>query len=125
MADKSSEQGHGAEPEAKDAEAKDSAAKAEDPKDDFVTTHHSITVAGQQLPYAATTGRVVLRKEILTEDKFEGAQATAEVFMVAYTLDGADPASRPVTFAFNGGPGSSSVWLHLGVLGPRRVLSGD
>ncbi len=47
------------------------------------------------------------------------------MFVVAYTLDGADPATRPVTFAFNGGPGSSSVWLHLGLLGPRRVVSGD
>src|SRR4051812_17006547 len=45
--------------------------------------------------------------------------------MTAYTLDGVAPAERPVTFAFNGGPGSSSVWLHLGLLGPRRVLMGD
>jgi len=44
---------------------------------------------------------------------------------VAYTLDDADARTRPVTFAFNGGPGSSSVWLHLGLLGPRRVLMGD
>ena len=49
----------------------------------------------------------------------------AEVFVVAYTLDDADARTRPVTFAFNGGPGSSSVWLHLGLLGPRRVLMGD
>jgi carboxypeptidase C (cathepsin A) len=120
MADKGNEQGHGAQPEAKDA-----AVKAEEPKDDFVSTPHAITVGGRELPYTTTAGRVVLRKEILTDDKFDGAQATAEVFMVAYTLDGADPATRPVTFAFNGGPGSSSVWLHLGVLGPRRVVSGD
>jgi carboxypeptidase C (cathepsin A) len=45
--------------------------------------------------------------------------------MTSYTVDGADPAKRPVTFAFNGGPGSSSVWLHMGLLGPRRVVSGD
>ena len=45
--------------------------------------------------------------------------------MTTYVLDGAKPADRPVTFAFNGGPGSSSVWLHLGLLGPRRVVMGD
>src|SRR4029453_8751145 len=49
----------------------------------------------------------------------------AEVFVTSYTVDGADPLTRPVTFAFNGGPGSSSVWLHLGLLGPRRVVMGD
>jgi carboxypeptidase C (cathepsin A) len=95
-----------------------------DPVDDFVTTHHVITIDGEQLPYTATAGRVVLRQEGHTGDKFDGPKAKAEVFMIAYTLrDGA--ATRPVTFAFNGGPGSSSVWLHLGLLGPRRVLSGD
>jgi carboxypeptidase C (cathepsin A) len=47
------------------------------------------------------------------------------VFVTAYTVDSDDPGSRPVTFAFNGGPGSSSVWLHLGLLGPRRVIMGD
>lgn len=99
--------------------------KAEDPQDDLVTTHHAITVDGEELRYTATAGRVVLRREGHTDDKFDGAQAKAEVFMTAYTLNGADAGSRPVTFAFNGGPGSSSVWLHLGVLGPRRVLMGD
>jgi carboxypeptidase C (cathepsin A) len=47
------------------------------------------------------------------------------VFLTSYTLDDAEPGSRPVTFAFNGGPGSSSIWLHMGLLGPRRVVSGD
>ncbi len=47
------------------------------------------------------------------------------MFVTAYTLDGAASRKRPVTFAFNGGPGSSSVWLHLGLMGPKRVLSGD
>jgi carboxypeptidase C (cathepsin A) len=60
-----------------------------------------------------------------TDDTFEGHRPKAEVFLTAYTLDGADPATRPVTFAFNGGPGSSSTWLHLGLLGPRRVAGGD
>lgn len=95
------------------------------PVDDLVTTQHSITVKRRKLNYTTTTGRVVLRQEVLTEGKFDGHQPKAEVFVTAYTLDGADPAKRPVTFAFNGGPGSSSVWLHLGLLGPRRVVSGD
>jgi carboxypeptidase C (cathepsin A) len=108
---------------------KDSAPQAE-LADDLVTTHHSITVDGSQLAYTVTAGRMVLRLEGHTEEKFQGQQAKAEVFVTAYTADAAtgntaDPVSRPVTFAFNGGPGSSSVWLHLGLLGPRRVLMGD
>ncbi|GLZ34541.1 peptidase S10 [Lentzea sp. NBRC 105346] len=95
------------------------------PADDLVTTQHSITVKRRKLNYTATTGRMVLKEEVLTDGAFDGHKPKAEVFVTAYTLDDADPAKRPVTFAFNGGPGSSSVWLHLGLLGPRRVLSGD
>jgi len=98
---------------------------SEDPTDDLATSQHSITVGGRALEYTATTGRIVLRQEKLTDGAFDGNVAKAEVFLTAYTLDGADPAARPVTFAFNGGPGSASVWLHLGLLGPRRVVSGD
>jgi carboxypeptidase C (cathepsin A) len=99
--------------------------KPEDPHDDLVVTHHEITVDGAPLRYTVTAGRMVLRKEQHADEEFSGNKATAEVFVVAYTADDADPARRPVTFAFNGGPGSSSVWLHLGLLGPRRVLMGD
>jgi carboxypeptidase C (cathepsin A) len=109
----------------REAAAPDEKAKVEDPKDDLVVTHHEIDIDGTPLRYTVTAGRIVLRKEQVADDAFSGNKATAEVFVVAYTLDGADPASRPVTFAFNGGPGSSSVWLHLGLLGPRRVLMGD
>ncbi|WP_016700517.1 S10 family peptidase [Actinoalloteichus spitiensis] len=98
---------------------------AQTPTDDLVTTQHSLTVGERTLPYTATTGRVVLREEVHTDGVFDGHRPKAEIFVTSYTLDGADPGSRPVTFAFNGGPGSSSVWLHLGVLGPRRVLMGD
>lgn len=101
-------------------------ATAPEPADDLVTTTHTVTVDGRELRYQATAGRVVLRTEILTDGSFDGHQPKAEVFLTAYTLDtDGDPADRPVTFAFNGGPGSSSVWLHLGLLGPRRVVSGD
>src|SRR5262249_44216291 len=110
-------------------------AVAAEPADDLVTTRHTVTADGAELSYTVTAGRVVLRAESHADDVFEGTRAQAEVFMTAYTLDtgdgAADPAhlrhdaDRPVTFAFNGGPGSSSVWLHLGLLGPRRVLMGD
>ena len=104
----------------KPADKSDKADKPE-PTDDLVTTAHSLGDLG----YTVTTGRIVLREEKLTDDVFDGHEARAEVFLTAYARTGADPLSRPVTFAFNGGPGSSSVWLHLGLLGPRRVDMGD
>jgi len=99
--------------------------KPVEPTDDLVTTTHEITIGDRTLAYTANSGRIVLRQEIITDGAFDGHKAKAEMFLTAYTLDDADPATRPVTFAFNGGPGSSSVWLHLGLFGPRRVLSGD
>ncbi len=102
--------------------------------DDLVTTRHRVKAGRRTLRYTATSGRVVLRHEKLDDGEFKGHQPQAEVFVTAYTLDtgtGSDDADakpdpqRPVTFCFNGGPGSSSVWLHLGLLGPRRVLMGD
>ncbi|MGL4649403.1 MAG: S10 family peptidase, partial [Caldilineaceae bacterium] len=91
-----------------------------DPADELVVTQHLVTIGGQEITYTATAGRIVMRSE-------EG-KAQASIFFVAYTKErgeGADASTRPVTFSFNGGPGSASVWLHLGLLGPRRVLSGD
>lgn len=89
-----------------------------EPEDNLSVTHHSVTINGKELKYTATTGTLVLKEET---DK-EGEKPKASIFFVAYTLDDVeDTAKRPVTFSFNGGPGSSSVWLHLGVLGPRRV----
>lgn len=79
-----------------------------------VITHHQITVDGKLLKYTATAGRLPIKRD---DGKIE-----AEMFYVAYTLDGQDPAKRPLTFAFNGGPGSASIWLHMGALGPRRVV---
>ncbi|AIJ26025.1 S10 family peptidase [Amycolatopsis methanolica] len=110
-------------PETPEEETKTEAAP--EPSDDLVTTQHTLTVKRRKLAYTAQTGRIVLRKEVHTDGKFDGHTAKAEVFLTSYTLDGAEPGSRPVTFAFNGGPGSASVWLHMGVLGPRRVVSGD
>jgi carboxypeptidase C (cathepsin A) len=100
-------------------------ANGPEPVDDLVTTAHTIAVADGELRYTVQTGRIVLRAEAHTDDAFDGHLPKAEVFVTAYTRDGIDPRGRPVTFAFNGGPGSSSVWLHLGLLGPRRVRMGD
>jgi carboxypeptidase C (cathepsin A) len=99
--------------------------RGEEPRDDFVTTAHTLTAGGRELAYTATAGRLVLRQEVHTDDAFAGHLVKAEVFLTAYTLSSGEPGKRPVTFAFNGGPGSSSVWLHLGLLGPRRVVMGD
>jgi len=77
-------------------------------------THHQVQVKGQILHYTATAGRLPVK------DANGGTQAL--MFYVAYTLDNADASRRPVTFAFNGGPGSASIWLHMGALGPRKVV---
>lgn len=79
-----------------------------------VVTQHEIHMGGKSLKYTATAGRLPL--------KDESGKITAEMFFVAYTLPGTAANERPLTFAFNGGPGSSSIWLHMGALGPRRVV---
>lgn len=81
-------------------------------------THHSVTIDGQEIAYTATAGWLILTD---TEN-----QPIARFGYTAYTRDGVEDLSRrPVLFAFNGGPGSSSIWLHMGVLGPRRVVVTD
>ncbi|MBI5361892.1 MAG: peptidase S10 [Planctomycetes bacterium] len=83
-----------------------------------VATQHEITLDGKKLAYTATAGTLVLREE--------DGKKKASIFYVAYTKNGVgDPAERALTFSFNGGPGSSSVWLHLGALGPKRVDLGS
>ena len=96
-----------------------------EPTDDLVTTEHTLKVGRRTLRYTATTGRVVLREEVYEDGKFTGFKPKAEMSLTSYVVDSPEGERRPVTFAFNGGPGSSSVWLHLGLLGPRRVLMGD
>src|SRR5688500_10309593 len=78
-------------------------------------TQHSLKIGRKTLNYKVTAGTFALKN--LDTDEIE-----ANIFFIAYTLDlpEGDP-NRPLMFAFNGGPGSSSVWLHLGALGPRRV----
>ena len=95
------------------------------PADDLVSSRHTIRLGRRTLSYTATAGRVVLREERLADGVYHGLTARAEMFLTSYVVEGGDPARRPVVFVFNGGPGSSSVWLHLGLLGPRRILMGD
>jgi carboxypeptidase C (cathepsin A) len=94
-----------------------------EPKDNLVETRHSLRIGGKEFDYTVITGTIILKEE--TGDrgkKSEGEKPKAQFFFIAYTKDGVeDKSKRPVTFSFNGGPGSSSVWLHLGLLGPRRV----
>ena len=88
--------------------------KAEAKVDEKPTvTSHSISVAGKTLKYTVTTGLMPLKNST--------GEKEADVFYMAYTLDGAEASKRPLMFSFNGGPGSASVWLHLGALGPKRV----
>src|SRR4029079_3102510 len=96
--------------------------KKAEPADQISITRHRTRIGKRQLSYTVTCGTIVLKEESEKEGKSEGEKARAKVFFIAYTLDDVpDKAKRPVTFSFNGGPGSSSVWLHFGVLGPRRV----
>lgn len=100
------------------------------PQDNVVVTQHTIALEGEPLRYTVTTGTIVLKESVTKKDAskttFEGHKPKAEIFFVAYTRnDVADLSKRPITFSFNGGPGSSSIWLHLGALGPKRVLMND
>jgi carboxypeptidase C (cathepsin A) len=79
-----------------------------------VVTHHQLALDGKTLNYTATTGRLPIKRG---DGKIE-----AEMFFVAYTLDGQEVGKRPLTFCFNGGPGSATVWLHMGAVGPKRVV---
>ena len=93
-------------------------AKKEAPKPEQSSTQHTVTIAGVPVSYTATVGTLILRN-----DKDE---PWASMGYTAYVRRDAGGASRrPITFAYNGGPGSSSVWLHLGALGPRRIVTAD
>jgi carboxypeptidase C (cathepsin A) len=84
------------------------------PEETPVVTHHEINVGGKTLNYTATVGMMPIKNR--------DGETEARIFFMAYTLDGAgDRSQRPLTFSFNGGPGSASVWLHMGAIGPKRV----
>lgn len=110
--------------EAKDKGDKDEEKDKKDKAPKLRITTGSVTVAGEEVPYVATAGKM--------PQKHDGGDSKGDIFFVAYTRgglaeDGAAKAdkSRPITFCFNGGPGSASVWLHLGMLGPKRIRMPD
>lgn len=93
------------------------------PKEVLSSTSHEVRIGGKVVRYTATAGNYLIKEEDGTPK--------ANLFFVSYTKDGqgkdgeSDPGKRPVLFSFNGGPGSSSIWLHLGLFGPRRVPMTD
>ena len=125
------------------------AAKKEPPKPLFepseVRSSGSVTVRGRRIAYQAVAGTLVVhskgwedtdaldaqaggdekKSDDEEEDKDEKPKAEASMFYVAYFRSGTPSASRPITFLFNGGPGSSTVWLHMGAFGPLRVQTAD
>jgi carboxypeptidase C (cathepsin A) len=100
----------------KPAEAKPASDANTPPKEESSVTEHTIRVNGQVIPYKATASTILLKN-----DKDE---PTASIFSTAYTrTDVKDLTQRPIAFIYNGGPGSASLWLHMGAFGPRRVVT--
>jgi len=101
------------------AEAKSGEAKPPEsatPKEESSVTDHSIRIGGQTIPYKATASTTLLKNE--------KGEPAALMYSTAYTRsDVKDASQRPIAFLFNGGPGSASVWLHMGAFGPRRVVT--
>jgi carboxypeptidase C (cathepsin A) len=110
-------------PAAKPAEKVDEKAppdrsSKEPPGPEQSVTQHTVTIGGVLVAYTATAGTLIVRNE---KD-----EPWASIGYVAYVRKGrAEPPQRPISFAYNGGPGSSSIWLHMGALGPRRVITSD
>jgi carboxypeptidase C (cathepsin A) len=95
-----------------------SSGKSPPPKDMESVTQGSVTVEGHKIDYTATAGTIILKNA--------RGKPTGSMFYVAYAKNGVkSEGGRPVTFFYNGGPGSSSVWLHMGAFGPRRVVTND
>jgi carboxypeptidase C (cathepsin A) len=106
--------------EKSEKEAKPEAKPAPEPKEESSVTEHAIKIGGQSIAYKATASTTLIK-----DDKGE---PTASIFTIAYTRtdkDVKDMSQRPIAFVYNGGPGSSSIWLHMGAFGPRRVVTTD
>jgi carboxypeptidase C (cathepsin A) len=86
-------------------------------KEEKSITKHTVVIGGKTINYTATAGALILRNNIDEPIAFFG--------YTAYTKDGEEATKRPITFSYNGGPGSSSMWLHMGVMGPKRVVVND
>jgi len=108
---------------AKRVKAGKEAEKKTPPREDVIPvnqrseTHHTLKVGNLKLDYLATAGVLPIK---INEDGPE-----CRIFFISYELEGKKDISRPITFVFNGGPGASSAYLHLGALGPRRVVFED
>lgn len=99
-------------------QAQESAGQADGVEPEHVTTQHSVTIGGRRIDYNATVGDVILKNDDGTP--------TAALYYTAYTRrDVSDMTRRPLVFAYNGGPGSSSIWVHMGAFGPKRVGIAD
>jgi carboxypeptidase C (cathepsin A) len=113
------------------AKAKSISTKPEGFKPEKQTTKGSVTIGGKTIPYDAYAGTIVVHpkgwddvaQNVDKDDKNPPAEAS--MFYVAYFKAGDQGALRPVTFLYNGGPGSSTVWLHMGAFGPKRVITAD
>ena len=130
---------HATHPPKTEAPAKKSEAKAPNEffKPNEVRSTGSVTVGGQPIPYDAVAGTLVVHAKDWSDtdaleadddtsgDKDKGPKPEASMFYTAYFKQGVDPATRPITFLFNGGPGSSTVWLRMGAFGPVRVVTAD
>lgn len=88
-----------------------------EPKERLSETSHRIRLGGQEIAYRALAGELLLRDE---QEK-----PRALMFYTAYLAQGPKTSERPITFVFNGGPGSSAVWLHMGAFGPKRVRADE
>lgn len=102
---------------ADDKKKDDAAAAAPVPPPNVSITKHKGSFGGQSIAYTATTGETYLTDK---DDK-----PVAAIFATSYVKDGGDPRTRPITFLYNGGPGSGSLWLHMGAFGPKRVVLPD
>ncbi|HTD96032.1 MAG TPA: hypothetical protein VK627_03860, partial [Edaphobacter sp.] len=98
-----------------EGEAKKEDAGVPVPPETNSMTKHDLTVGGQTIHYTATAGNLLIRDD---QDKADGS-----IFYVAYTQDGVEAKTRPVTFFYNGGPGAATIWLHMGSFGPVRVIT--
>jgi carboxypeptidase C (cathepsin A) len=94
-----------------------STAPAATPHDESATSRGSVSIDGKTIRYTATAGVLILKNK--------DGKPMASMSYTAYTKDGADASKRPVTFLYNGGPGSSTIWLHMLAFGPKRVVVGS
>jgi carboxypeptidase C (cathepsin A) len=113
-------QGRGTQPPLPAAPAADTQAREEhfgSAEEKISTTSHTVRLDGRDIKYTATTGTLPIR--------LDNGQVAARMFFVAYTRDGEDVKSRPVSFLYNGGPGAATIWLHMGSFAPKHVQMAD